>query len=184
MPRTTGSFVETTTAGETVRAFVPRPLPPEPPPAEAPELTALLQQATARLSELRVASHLVLNPDLFNYAFVRKEAILSSQIEGVQATLTDLLNYEADPEQASADLQEVCNYLDALQFGRKQLGDPKGLPLSLRLIKEMHKRLMKGRSGRFEATWRVSKLPELDRRDEAEQCPLCTASTRRDAELP
>lgn len=146
MRRVTGQFVETTTAGETVRAFVPKPLPPHPSPL-TPEISARLQQAIARLSELRVASHLVPSPDLFNYAFVRKEAVLSSQIEGVQATLTDLLNYEADPEQESADLQEVCNYLDALQFARKQLGEPKGLPLSLRLIKEMHKRLMRGVRG-------------------------------------
>src|SRR5438128_402844 len=125
MLRATGSLVETTTAGEAVRAFVPHPLPPDPPIADTSELTLLLARATSRLSELRVASHLVLSPDLFNYAFVRKEAILSSQIEGVQATLADLLNYEADPEQVSPDLQEVCNYLDALQFGRKQISDPK-----------------------------------------------------------
>jgi Fic family protein len=146
MKRITGQFVETTTSGEVVRAFVPQSLPPNP-PLRYGLLSERLQQATARLSELRVASHLVPNPDLFNYAFVRKEAVLSSQIEGIQATLTDLLAYEADPEQESADLQEVCNYLDALQFGRKQLADPKGLPLSLRLIKEMHKRLMRGVRG-------------------------------------
>ena len=147
MRRVTGQFVESTTLGETVRAFVPQPLPPEPRLEYTAQISELLQQATMCLSELRMASHLVPNPDLFNYAFVRKEAILSSQIEGVQATLTDLLTYEADPEQESADLQEVCNYLDALQFGRKQLGDPKGLPLSLRLIREMHKRLMRGVRG-------------------------------------
>jgi Fic family protein len=94
-----------------------------------------------------MASHLVPNADLFSYAFVRKEAILSSQIEGVQATLADLLHYEADPSQAGLNLEEVCNYLDALQFARKQLQDPKGLPISLRLIKEMHKRLMRGVRG-------------------------------------
>lgn len=147
MERSTGRFVETTTSGEAVRAFVPNPLPPNPPIECGKETNERLQQANARLSELRVASHLVPNPDLFNYAFVRKEAVLSSQIEGVQATLTDLLAYEADPEQESADLQEVCNYLDALTFGRKQLSDEKGLPLSLRLIKEMHKRLMRGVRG-------------------------------------
>jgi Fic family protein len=147
MKRTTGRFVESTTSGEPVRAFVPHPLPPEPRIEHKVALAERLRQAEARLSELRVASHLVPSPDLFNYAFVRKEAILSSQIEGIEATLTDLLEYEADPGQESADLQEVCNYLDALQFGRKQLNDPKGLPLSLRLIKEMHKRLMRGVRG-------------------------------------
>lgn len=147
MQRTTGQFLETTTSGEAVRAFVPKPLPPHPALLLTPAINERLQRAVARLSELRVASYLVPSPDLFNYAFVRKEAVLSSQIEGVQATLTDLLNYEADPDQESADLQEVCNYLDALQFARKQLNDPKGLPLSLRLIKEMHKRLMRGVRG-------------------------------------
>ncbi len=142
----TGRYVETTTAGEIVRAFVPQPLPPSH-LILTPEVETSLQSAMSRLSELRVASHLVPNPDFFNYAFVRKEAVLSSQIEGVQATLTDLFNYEADPGQNSPDLQEVCNYLDALQFGRQQLSDPKGLPLSLRLIKEMHKRLMRGVRG-------------------------------------
>jgi Fic family protein len=147
MKRVTGKFIEATTSGEAVRAFIPQPLPPVPSLEYGSEVNERLQQASARLSELRVASHLVPSPDLFNYAFVRKEAVLSSQIEGVQATLTDLLAYEADPEQESADLQEVCNYLDALQFGRKQLGDARGLPLSLRLIKEMHKRLMRGVRG-------------------------------------
>ena len=147
MRRTSGTYVETTTSGEAVRAFVPKPLPPIPPLELGPEVTEGLRQAAAQLSELRTASHLVPSPDLFNYAFVRKEAVLSSQIEGVQATLTDLFNYEADPNQDNADLQEVCNYLDALTFARKQLGNMTGLPLSLRLIKEMHKRLMRGVRG-------------------------------------
>ena len=80
MRRVTGQFVECTTAGETVRAFVPKPLPPAPELVFTPEMNARLQQAIARLSELRVALYLVPSPDLFNYAFVRKEAVLSSQI--------------------------------------------------------------------------------------------------------
>ncbi len=147
MQRATGKYIETTTAGEIVRAFVPSPLPPDPLLEEIPTIKAKLQEATSRLSELRVASHLVPSPDFFNYAFVRQEAVLSSQIEGVQATLADLFNYEADPDRETADLLEVCNYLDSLQYGRVQLSDPKGLPLSLRLIKEMHKRLMRGVRG-------------------------------------
>lgn len=145
--RVTGQYVETTTSEETVRAFVPHPLPLVPPLALTKETQDLLQLAAARLTELKTASLLVPNADLFSYAFVRKEAILSSQIEGIQATLADLLNYEADPNQAGLDLEEVCNYLDALQFARKQLKDPKGLPVSLRLIKEIHKRLMRGVRG-------------------------------------
>lgn len=147
MSRATGRYIETNTAGERVRAFVPASLPPVPPVERTPAIQELLAKADTAIRELKVASALVPNPDFFNYAFVRKEAVLSSQIEGIQATLSDLLNYEADPERASADIQEVCNYLDALQFARKQLQDPKGLPVSLRLIKEMHRRLMRGVRG-------------------------------------
>jgi Fic family protein len=117
MQRITGKYSKITTAGETVQAFVPNPLPPAPPLEENSKMNAKLHEVVARLSELRVASHLVPSPDFFNYAFVRQEAILSSQIEGVQATLTDLFNYEVDPERETADLLEVCNYLDALQCG-------------------------------------------------------------------
>ncbi len=147
MQRITGKYVKTTTAGETVQAFVPMPLPLSPPFEDRPALKTKLHEALARISELKIASHLVPSPEFFNYAFVRQEAVLSSQIEGIQATLTDLFNYEADPESETADLLEVCNYLDALQYGRSQLFDKKGLPLSLRLIREMHKRLMRGVRG-------------------------------------
>ncbi len=149
MVRQTGSYVTTTTVGETVKAFVPKPLPPDPPVDIDSQLDQLLHRAERRLHELRIAASLVPNADLFNYAFVRKEAILSAQIEGVQATLTDLLDYEGDPESGPPDknIQEVCNYLEALHYGRKQIKHPQGLPLSLRLIKEMHKRLMRSVRG-------------------------------------
>src|SRR5262249_9520267 len=78
---------------------------------------------------------------------VRKEAVLSSQIEGTQATLTDLLTVEAGAEPAVGDVQEVCNYLDALAYARKQLASKRGLPLSVRLLNETHRRLMKGARG-------------------------------------
>jgi Fic family protein len=96
-----------------------------------------------------LALDLLPNPDLFAYSFVRKEAVFSSQIEGIQATLSDLLNYEAAPDdfETNQDVLEVCNYLDALQYGRKQMKDPKGLPLSLRLIRDIHWRLMRGVRG-------------------------------------
>ena len=147
MDRQTGHYVETNTAGERVKAFVPSPLPPVPALGQTPAIQELLIRADSAIRDLKAASGLVPNRDLFNYAFVRKEAVLSSQIEGVRATLSDLLNFEADPERASTDIQEVCNYIDALQFARKQFNDPKGLPISLRLIKEMHKRLMRGVRG-------------------------------------
>ena len=95
--RITGFYNETTLAGETIKAFVPKELPPVDPVLDlSQEINTLLFEAKTRLSEIKIASHLVPNPDFLNYLFVRKEAVLSSQIEGVQATLTDLLNYEAD----------------------------------------------------------------------------------------
>jgi Fic family protein len=91
--------------------------------------------------------------DWFLYAFVRKEAVLSSQIEGTQTTLVDLLAFEAQGEESeqtsppNADLEEVCNYLEALAYARTELADPKGLPLSMRLLNETHQRLMRGARG-------------------------------------
>jgi Fic family protein len=90
--------------------------------------------------------------DWFIYAFVRKEAVLSSQIEGTQATLVDLLAFEAQDGHAlnarpNADVEEVCNYLEALAYARDALADPKGLPLSIRLLNEIHQRLMRGVRG-------------------------------------
>jgi Fic family protein len=90
--------------------------------------------------------------DWFIYAFVRKEAVLSSQVEGTQATLVDLLGFEAEREAErealpTADVEEICNYLEALTFARAELSDPKGLPLSMRLLHEIHRRLMRGVRG-------------------------------------
>lgn len=102
--------------------------------------------------------------DWFVYAFVRKEAVLSSQIEGTQATLVDLLAFEAEDaaEQSAApnaDVEEVCNYLDALAYSRAQLAEPNGLPLSMRLLSETHQRLMLGVRG-------AEKLPGEVRRSQ------------------
>jgi Fic family protein len=87
--------------------------------------------------------------DWFIYAFVRKEAVVSSQIEGTQATLIDLFEYEAEKESRRPveDVREICNYLDALKYARGQLANPKGLPLSMRLLNEAHRRLLRGVRG-------------------------------------
>jgi Fic family protein len=87
--------------------------------------------------------------DWFIYAFVRKEAVLSSQIEGTQATLVDLLTFEAEASTgtANADVEEICNYLEALDFARAQIQDPGRLPLSMRLLNETHRKLMQGVRG-------------------------------------
>jgi hypothetical protein len=85
----------------------------------------------------------------FVFAFVRKEAVLSSQIEGTQATLVDLLEYEAEQTTAVAgeDIKEVCNYLDAIKYARGQIKTARGLPISMRLMNEAHRRLMRGVRG-------------------------------------
>jgi Fic family protein len=110
---------------------------------------ALLARAEQALSRLDVAGEMVPSLDWFIYAFVRKEAVLSSQIEGTQATLVDLLEFEAggvDRERLE-DVREVCNYLDALAYARDQLARHNGLPLSMRLLNEAHRRLMRGVRG-------------------------------------
>jgi Fic family protein len=137
-------------AGEEVSAFVPAPLPPgDPPLALAGPLGERLRAAEQALVRLELAGEMVPSLDWFLYAFVRKEAVLSSQIEGTQATLVDLLVFEAEenPGPPGADIEEVCNYLDALAYARDQLADRSGLPISMRLLNETHRRLMRGVRG-------------------------------------
>jgi len=149
MQRQTGRYEHIVVGGEEVAAFVPFPLPPR-----APELVldgrlaARLRAAEGALMRLDLAGEMVPSLDWFLYAFVRKEAVISSQIEGTQATLVDLLNFEAGEGTApNADIEEVCNYLDALAYGREELTRPGGLPLSMRLLNEAHRRLMTGARG-------------------------------------
>ena len=150
MPRTTGRYEESEVAGERVAAFVPEPLPPRNPPFSIQgDLAALGDRAQTAVARLDLAGRMVPSSDWLIYSLVRKEAVLSSQIEGTQATLVDLLTYEAGAEPAadSDDVAEVCNYLDALEYARDQLRRPDGLPLSLRLLNETHRRLMTGVRG-------------------------------------
>jgi len=142
-------------AGEEVAAFVPHALPPAKPPLVLDgAVTDRLRLAEQALIRLELAGEMVPSLDWFIYAFVRKEAVLSSQIEGTQATLVDLLTFEAQGEPGTesnappnADVEEVCNYLEALTYSRAQLADAKGLPLSMRLLNETHQRLMRGARG-------------------------------------
>lgn len=149
MARTTGSYREIAVGGETVQAFVPRPLPPADPPLRFDgQLADLHGAALAALGRLAVAGTMVPSADWFLYGFVRKEAVVSSQIEGTQATLVDVLTYEATHEaERPAEVAEVCNYVDALAFARAELARPKGLPLSTRLLCKAHARLMRGARG-------------------------------------
>lgn len=151
MARITGKYERASVGGEGVAAFVPHALPPARPPLSLDASTAeLLRDAEHRLSRLDLAGDIVPSVEWFLYAFVRKEAVLSSQIEGTQASLVDLLRTEAGavPESGTqADVQDVSNHLAALAYARTQVGRKDGLPLSVRLLNETHKRLMKGVRG-------------------------------------
>lgn len=136
---------ETTAGGERVRALVPPPLPPNP-PVDLAKLSRLHDEANRALGRLDGVTTILPDADLFLYAYVRKEAVLSSQIEGTQSSLSDLLLFEneAAPGVPLDDVQEVSNYVAAMRHGLTRLRE--GFPLSLRLIREMHAELLsKGR---------------------------------------
>ncbi|MBX3323165.1 MAG: Fic family protein [Phycisphaeraceae bacterium] len=149
MTRQTGTYRTRTTHGETVKAFVPHPLPPSDPPLVIEgDLAALHAKAVAAIGLLRVAGAMVPDPGWFLYGFVRKEAVLSSQIEGTQATLRDVATFEAtSTTDRPDDVEEVCNYVDALNHARATIADRAGLPLSTRLLCDVHRLLMRGVRG-------------------------------------
>jgi len=126
---------------ETVRAFIPPPLPPVP-RVQLDGIQVLLEQANQALGRLDGLTQALPDPTLFLYTYIRKEALLSSQIEGTQSSLSDLLLFENSeaPGVPIQDVQEVSNYVAALNHGMKRLQG--GFPLSLRLIKEIHEILL------------------------------------------
>ncbi len=138
----TGRYEITTIAGEGIKAFIPAPLPPEPPLEIDNRRQKLLERATLALGRLDSITLLLPDPDLFLYAYVRREAVLSSQIEGTQSSLSDLLLFELDeaPGVPFDDVVEVSNYVAALNHGLERLKG--GFPLSNRLIREMHEILL------------------------------------------
>jgi len=138
----TGSYETSTAGGEVCRAFVPAPLPPEPPLQISAELQDRLDAALLALGRLDSISTLLPDTAIFLYSYVRKEAVLSSQIEGTQSSLADLMLYEAEgaPGVPLNDVQEVSCYVAALEHGLTLLRG--GLPLCLRLMNEMHGKLM------------------------------------------
>ena len=119
--------------GEGYSAFIPAPLPPVPPIKMNGELTRLLSDADRALGRLDGMTSILPNPDLFVAMYVKQEAVFSSQIEGTQSTLEDVLQYEAGPpnENRLKDVEEVVNYVRAMNFGLKQL---ESIPLSLGLM--------------------------------------------------
>ncbi len=141
-----GRYVTISTVGEKAQAFVPAPLPPRPPIDWTPELRSKFDQALLALGRLDSVSTLLPDTSLFLYMYVRKEAVLSSMIEGTQSSLSDLLLFELDQEPGVPldDVREVSNYVAALDHGLRMLEE--GLPLSLRLFREIHGVLLtKGR---------------------------------------
>jgi len=146
--RSTGTYSTSTTLGESVQAFVPRRLPPAV-PALAPESFAVRNHnAELALARLSGVSGLVPSVDWLLYSAVRKEALLTSQIEGTQATLMDLFDQEAGLAISNTDdVTEVTNYLRAFRLVRHNLHDPGGLPISVRLLCDAHRLLLAGARG-------------------------------------
>ena len=137
-----GSHAVTFVGGERVSAFVPAPLPPKPPVVLDGSLQKALESAVLALGRLDGVAKLLPDEELFLYAYVRKEAVLSSQIEGTQSSLSDLLLFELEqaPGVPLEDVREVSNYVAALEHGLRRLQE--GFPLSNRLIREIHGVLM------------------------------------------
>jgi Fic family protein len=148
MKRTTGQFIKIGSSDEVFRAFVPAPLPPEPPLKLTTADHALLERANRALGRLDAMASLLPNTSLFLYAYVRKEALVSSQIEGTQSSFSDLLLYESDqvPGVPLEDVREVSDYVAALNHGIERLRG--GFPLSLRLLREIHGVLLRSGRGR------------------------------------
>ena len=142
-----GRYVKVAAAGEAFKAFVPVPLPPRPPINWTPALRSRFDAALLALGRLDAVTDLLPNAALLLYSFVRKEAVLSSMIEGTQSSLADLMLFELDeqPGVPLEDAREVSRYVAALEHGLARLHG--GFPLSLRLIREVREVLM-GREGR------------------------------------
>jgi Fic family protein len=155
----TGQYITVSTVGnEVCKAFVPNPLPPKPPLKIDVDLQNTIERALLALGRLDSISTLLPDTSLFLYMYVRKEAIVSSQIEGTQSSLSDLLLYESEgaPGVPLDDVIEVSNYVAAMDHGLKQIRER--FPISLRLIKDIHKVLLsKGRgSGKEPGKFRRS----------------------------
>ncbi|MBI4357129.1 MAG: Fic family protein [Gammaproteobacteria bacterium] len=156
-PERMGEYIKYSVAGETYTSYAPKPLPPIP-AIEMQKIHPLLDRANIALGRLDGLSILLPDPSLFLYMYIRKEAVLSSQIEGTQSSLSDLLLYESNEVAGvpNQDIVEVSNYVAAMEHGLKRIQG--GFPLSLRLIREMHEVLLsKGRgSGKQPGEFRRS----------------------------
>ena len=142
-----GHFAEVPSDKGSYSMFIPKPLPPDPPLAIGSDLQRLLDQANQALGRLDGITLLLPDPDQFLYSYIRKEAVLSSQIEGTQSSLSDLLLFEHDvtPGVPVQDVKETTNYITAVTLGISRM--KQGLPLSLRILKEAHAELLRGTRG-------------------------------------
>lgn len=148
MERKSGEYLTSSTGGETYQAYIPAPLPPDPPLDLSGALLRELEKANYSLGKLDTMAEVFPDINLFLYQYIRKEALLSSQIEGTQSSFSDLLLYEIDqlPGVPLDDTEEVSNYIAALNHGLQRLQT--GFPLSLRLLKEIHSILLRGSRGK------------------------------------
>ncbi len=182
MPTTStraGRWIRQQAGVEGFSAFVPAPLPPSPPLKFSPELQRL-SEAAGRALGRRGGSVGSLEPDRLLYMYVRKEAVLSSAIEGTQSTLSDLLRFEAEAGTPVDEVREVSRYVDALQHGIERIRSGK-LPLSLRLLREIHKVLMKGGRGGGQAPGEFRRTRQLGRRHPTRKRPVRASAAARDA---
>lgn len=142
-----GTYETTSVGGENVRAYVPQPLPPDPDVEVTTARQDLLEKANLSLGRLDGVAGIFPDPALFLYMYVRKEALLSSQIEGTQSSLSDLLLFESEesPGVPIDDVEEVSHYVAAIDHGLKRMQG--GFPLSLRLMRELHKIMLSGGRG-------------------------------------
>jgi Fic family protein len=146
----TGRYVTASVAGESFQAFVPDPLPPRLAKKQLAPLTGPLREAEAALARLDLAGEMIPSLDWFIYAFVRKEALLSSEIEGTQATLQDVLAWEQTDQVGDSrieDIEEVTNYVAAIHHAFAQIHSSGGAPISVRLFNDCHRILMQGVRG-------------------------------------
>ena len=148
MSRITGTYAITTTQGEPVKAFIPHGLPPAEPALDAAVWARLNEEALTALQRLSAVAGLVSSVEWLLYSAIRKEALLTSQIEGTQATLIDLFDDEAGLAISNTDdVEEVTNYLQAFNWAQEQLRSDTGLPISVRMLSEAHRLLLNGVRG-------------------------------------
>ena len=148
MARVSGRLVETTTLGESIQSFIPESLPPQNPPVDEACYTKQNLLAEHSLAQLSGVTGLAPSIDWLLYGAIRKEALLTSLIEGTQATLTDLFNEEAGLDISNNDdIEEVTNYMKAFKYVRENLKSENGLPISVRLLCNAHQLLLDGARG-------------------------------------